>query len=201
MSKFVDGLDAKSEMTNRVLGENGAAAVAQIDPRVAMFFGLVRKADRAKVREIVRAVVQGFRDSRDVNVLADLVLLTFQLRDVRGGKAEKQLFHWVFLELYALFPGAALQLGERPLRPRRAAAGAQAGAAATATTATKAAAAATPCPATVDQAEVEVPAGWESDVADGREGCQCLLPLRKQHGPPGPKESPVGSRSLCSAHS
>lgn len=72
-----------------------------------------------------------------------------------------------------------MQLGERPLRYCCTTTSANAEARA-ATAATEAAASAASSPTAVDEADLEVPSGWASDLADGWEGCECLLPLQKR---------------------
>jgi hypothetical protein len=99
--------------TKRRRGENGAIELTVEgveDPRVALFVGLVRGASHERVRELVAGVVAAFERTGDAQFLVDLVLCAMQTRHCRGGKGEKQLFYWVFLELYRLYPKLALSL-------------------------------------------------------------------------------------------
>jgi len=85
-SAFVNAMDS------RVLGENGAAALSSTGkPLVDLFFSLVRGLNESNVDSLFKTALAAA--GNDANALADLVVLSFQTRDCRGGKGEKSLFY------------------------------------------------------------------------------------------------------------
>merc|ERR1711977_362437 len=77
-------------------------------PRVALFAALVRNCPNDRITALVDAVVK--ERSETVQNLVDLVVLTMQTRDCRGGKGERDLSQRLFWELLALWPDVALKL-------------------------------------------------------------------------------------------
>ena len=96
----------------RVTGENGAPAHSSTqDPRVDLFFKLVRGFDRAGIRAGCEAVAAQAAATGDASVLADVVVLAMQTRAARGvGKGEKDLFLEMFLWLTETFPRTSVAL-------------------------------------------------------------------------------------------
>ena len=88
---FFAAMDAKQPTHTR--GENAsleltAEGVGQ--PRVALFAALVRNCPNDRITALVDAVVK--ERCETVQNLVDLVVLTMQTRDCRGGKGERDLF-------------------------------------------------------------------------------------------------------------
>merc|ERR1711977_608489 len=77
-------------------------------PRVALFAALVRNCPNDRITALVDAVVK--ERCETVQNLVDLVVLTMQTRDCRGGKGERDLFQRLFWELLALWPDVAIKL-------------------------------------------------------------------------------------------
>jgi Mg-chelatase subunit ChlD len=99
-----------------VKGENGAPAHATTgDPRVDLFFALVRNIPDVRLKSLVSACFDDSSTSAHT-MASDLVILAFQTRDCRGGKGERDLFHLLFLEIAERFPETALNLV--PLIPK-----------------------------------------------------------------------------------
>ena len=74
---------------------------------VAAFSGLVRGCTQERTREFLvnietEAKLRGGQVHK--NSMATLIVLAFQLRNCRGGKGEKDLSRWLFMELYLRFP-------------------------------------------------------------------------------------------------
>ena len=74
---------------------------------VAAFSGLVRGCSQERTREFLvniekEAKARGGKVYQ--NAMATLIVLTFQLRDCRSGKGEKDLSRWLFMELFTRFP-------------------------------------------------------------------------------------------------
>ncbi len=74
---------------------------------VAAFSGLVRGCTQERTREfLVNIETEAKQRGGKVyqNAMATLMVMTFQLRNCRGGKGEKDLSRWLFMELYTKFP-------------------------------------------------------------------------------------------------
>ena len=74
---------------------------------VAAFSGLVRGCTEERTREFLENIeTEATRRGGKVhqNAMATLIVLAFQLRNCRGGKGEKDLSRWLFLQLYQRFP-------------------------------------------------------------------------------------------------
>jgi len=94
----------------RIRGENGAAAfVSTNDPRLDLFFALVRNLPTERLHGLITACLADSRVSAD-EMAADLIVMAFQTRDCRGGKGEKSLFVHMFLELATHFPATMFEL-------------------------------------------------------------------------------------------
>ena len=115
------GENGSVEWTMRGVGENLKGAFT------ALFAGSVRGITREQMVAFVRNVLdEGGRTSGTSGtshaptspihrVVSDLFVLCFHLRDCRGGKGEKDLSRWMFLELYDRYPKSARSL--LPLLP------------------------------------------------------------------------------------
>lgn len=107
LSGLVDAMDRLCSAGDYTVGENaevGFTAVGVKDPRVALFYKLVRNVTPETFRELFDAVASV------PAMLEDLFVLAFQTRDVRGGKGEKALFLRFILDLYQVNPRLTLTL-------------------------------------------------------------------------------------------
>lgn len=92
--------------TDKTLGENGSpefTAKGVEESRVALFFALVRHLSQERLKELMD-LVREQSNEENVDAIADLFLLTFQTRNCRGGKGEKDLFYKMIIELSMFFP-------------------------------------------------------------------------------------------------
>ncbi|CAK9249949.1 unnamed protein product [Sphagnum jensenii] len=113
MSSFINAMDtSNNSKTNpwTQRGENGTVeytAEGVGDTRVALSFALVRNIPTARINTLVEAVVNTSKslpiDDAAI-VAADLLILTFQTRDCRGGKGEKAIFDEMLLNMFQIFP-------------------------------------------------------------------------------------------------
>ena len=102
---FIDAMESMVE------GENGELAHASSgDPRVNLFFALVRNLPDDRLKTLTQAVFDGGADDDRTQFAADFVVLAFQTRNCRGGKGERSLFIKLFLEVVERFPETALEL-------------------------------------------------------------------------------------------
>lgn len=109
-TSFVDGMDARSRI---IYGENYAAEYTTEsagDPRVTGMFKLVRGIADNDLFNIVDKIVELYDDYDDIDALSDLFVITFQTRDVRGGKGEREIFRKLILILYGIYPNIVLSL-------------------------------------------------------------------------------------------
>mmetsp|Transcript_15086 Transcript_15086/g.36772 ORF Transcript_15086/g.36772 Transcript_15086/m.36772 type:complete len:673 (-) Transcript_15086:394-2412(-) len=113
MSAFIAAMDQRqraedSQAKHKSFGENGAAEYSREgvgDPRVSLFFKLVRGLSDDGLDELMTAVHAAHAESGDVHMLVDLCVMTFQTRATRGdGKGEKKLFLLMLLRLHRLYP-------------------------------------------------------------------------------------------------
>ena len=104
--------------STKVVGENGADEYSMYGlagenasevqgALVAIFAGMVRGTIRNRVIEFVEniektAINRGGKSLQ--NAMATLFVVAFQLRDCRGGKGEKELSRWLFMELFLKYP-------------------------------------------------------------------------------------------------
>jgi hypothetical protein len=114
MSEWVTMLRPASDEAMTQNGENGTAEFTSRgvgESRVALFFALVRDLPKDKLSTLLLECFQSIRDLCEggftadaMTMLADLFVLTFQTRDCRGGKGERNLFYCLLFELFQLFP-------------------------------------------------------------------------------------------------
>ena len=92
------------------IGENGLpqySAMGVGDPRVSLFFDLVRNLPSAKLENLVHKCIRQAEQSSDSLMLADMFVLAFQTRSCRnggGGKGERSLFFDFLLILFRTCP-------------------------------------------------------------------------------------------------
>ena len=104
-SPFVNAMD-KAQHHHFTHGENGSteySATGVQESRVSLFFALVRNLTKERLKQLVHLVLNDA--SKDTpEIIADLFLLTFQTRNCRGGKGERDLFYKLLLELITVYP-------------------------------------------------------------------------------------------------
>eukprot|EP01032_Pedospumella_encystans_P034287 gene34287-38751_t len=96
-----------------IAGENGMlehTAQSVGDGRVALFFALVRGLEKSRLDELMNACLGDEAESDIPTIVADLFVLSFQSRDCRGGKGERDLFYQMILHLYSKYPNTVLQV-------------------------------------------------------------------------------------------
>ena len=96
MSTFLNAMDTSAQ--NYTFTENGHLPFTSKGVNsdlLALYFKLVRGASEEQIIDLVSKV------NANPAFLENLIVLTFQTRDVRGGKGERQLFYILFLYLYS----------------------------------------------------------------------------------------------------
>jgi len=96
-----------------IRGENNALEYSEEgvgDSRVALFFALVRGCDADRIVQLMSKCLQGQSIEDQSSIAADLFVMTFQTRDCRGGKGERDLFYHMLLHLYRSFPNTVVRL-------------------------------------------------------------------------------------------
>jgi Mg-chelatase subunit ChlD len=116
-SPFIAAMDTAASTTpTKTRGENGAPEYTVDgvgDPRVALFFKLVRGLDSQELCTLADKVVKLHRKKGDVQPLVDLFVMAFQTRATRGdGKGEKALFAELMAYLLAQYPQTVEKLVE-----------------------------------------------------------------------------------------
>jgi hypothetical protein len=110
MSTFIEAMDKETEK-KFVLGENDCPALETTSELlVDFFFQLVRNLDKIKIISYIQKIKTEFDETKNVQLLIDLFVLTFQTRDIRNGKGERDLFYIMFLALQEHFPVEILLL-------------------------------------------------------------------------------------------
>lgn len=112
-SAFLQAMDSNPV---KIVGENGAAELSTTtDPRLDLFFALVRNLPEARLHELVKSCFAHSAVSTE-EMTVDMFLLAFQTRDCRGGKGERSLFQKLFFELASRYPQTAIEV--LPLIPK-----------------------------------------------------------------------------------
>lgn len=97
------------KITNLVGGENGSLALKEtVDPRVDLFFKLVRGLSDEEFRELFEKCLMNTTIPKQV-MMTDMLVMCFQTRNCRGGKGERDLFKIFFLSLYQELPEVCLK--------------------------------------------------------------------------------------------
>lgn len=107
---FVKTMD---KMNDIVYGENSSPEYdleAVGDLRVAFFFKLVRNITVDEIDKFIDLIVELSNKVNDRRVQVDLVVMTYQTRDIRGGKGERKIFYYMLIYLYNFFPKTILAL-------------------------------------------------------------------------------------------
>lgn len=112
VSAFVKAMDQHTNALNGLtLGENGmhehkTTSSAMVD----LFFKLVRNIPDDDLTTMYNDILRQAETNEDVYLLADLIVMMFQTRDVRGGKGEKLLFYKMLFELSKKYPTTTVAL-------------------------------------------------------------------------------------------
>ena len=94
MSSFTIAMD--NHANSFVQGENGCLAhLTTSESLLDLFFKIVR--GLTDIFSWVSKIIQEATLNNDPHLLANLFILTFQTRDIRGGKGERTLFYEMFL--------------------------------------------------------------------------------------------------------
>jgi hypothetical protein len=106
---FAAAMDAFAD--NRTTTEKGCPSYARTgDARVDAFFKLVRGLTREALEGHVDAMLQQAVAADDQEGLVDVFVLWASTRDIRGGKGERELAHWMLLSLAKHYPETVLEL-------------------------------------------------------------------------------------------
>jgi hypothetical protein len=110
MSTFISAMDKSSSDTSAKTktGVNGAPVYTSAgvgDSRVALMTRLVRSLDKATIQSLMDAVLA---EDASLERIRDLVILSFQTRDVRGGKGERDLAFAMWEYVLQRFPDLGL---------------------------------------------------------------------------------------------
>lgn len=89
-----------------VQGENGGAALKQVDPLLALDYSLLRGIQLDKLTEMYQEATAA---SSKANTI-DVILLAFHTRWVRGGKGERRIFVQLIVMLYKDHPDKIMQI-------------------------------------------------------------------------------------------
>ena len=110
MSTFLKAMDKETEK-KFVLGENDCPALESTSELlVDFFFQLVRGLDKTKIILYIQKIKNEYEETKNIQLFTDLFVLTFQTRDIRNGKGERDLFYTMFLALQEHFPVEILLL-------------------------------------------------------------------------------------------
>jgi uncharacterized protein (UPF0297 family) len=96
MSGFVNAMDTSAN--KHTFTEKGQLSFTKVglgDDLLALYFKLVRGADKKYICDSMQQI------AANPSNIENLIVLVFQTRDIRGGKGERELFYWMFLELYS----------------------------------------------------------------------------------------------------
>merc|ERR1712086_882261 len=96
---------------NRTTTENGCPSLRTAgDPRVDAFFKLVRGLSHESLEQHVDQILSHAQSHNDPEICVDAFVLWASTRDVRGGKGERQLAHWLLISLARRFPQTVVAL-------------------------------------------------------------------------------------------
>lgn len=106
MSSFVSAVQKEVKKTNnKIVNENGALLNKSTqDSRVDLFNKLVRGVTETNLNQYLEAVFTEADKTKDSDYLADLFVLLFHKRNVRGGEGEKLISYQLFLRIYEEYP-------------------------------------------------------------------------------------------------
>jgi len=103
---FVDAINRGPKTTTTTNGADSYTTTGVEDDRVALMFKLVRDLDPQTMVTLMDRIVE----HDNLHFLVDLFVMTFQTRDVRGGKGERDLFYNMYMWLAIRFPQESLKL-------------------------------------------------------------------------------------------
>jgi hypothetical protein len=105
---FVHAMNSAFQPTKK--GANGADVYTEEgvgDERVSLFTMLNRGLDEKYIHDSITNYVHRIPP---VDAICDLFVMAFQTRDIRGGKGERKLFHFMIKTLYSLYPEITLKM-------------------------------------------------------------------------------------------
>lgn len=111
-------MDAATSTSNdtKAIGENGApelTAQGVNDARVALFFALVRGISTDRLKTLMDPLLHStsqLSEEEQGLAVADAFVLAFQTRHCRGGKGEKDLFHFMIKILLMEYPKTVVEV-------------------------------------------------------------------------------------------
>ncbi len=122
-SSFINGMDDQFQTLNesgrKCLGENGTVQWTDEglgDQNLAIFNQSVRGMDQNTLEEMMNKIILKCDECEDCDpkilggMVADLIVLAFQIRNCRGGKGEKTIFIHMFSLLFKHYPTTMLSL-------------------------------------------------------------------------------------------
>ena len=108
-SSFINGMDDQFQTLNesgrKCLGENGTVQWTDEglgDQNLAIFNQSVRGMNQNTLEEMMNKIISKCDECKDCDpkilggMVADLIVLAFQIRNCRGGKGEKTIFYNMF---------------------------------------------------------------------------------------------------------
>ena len=108
MSSFAKAVES---VTNVTTTWNGAPVRATTNQPVLDFEQNIDRGTSVEtISSQIDSIIRYIKKEKDVQALHDLIVLCFHIRNVRGGKGEKNLSHQIFLRLYDDFPATMTQL-------------------------------------------------------------------------------------------
>ena len=109
MNPLYQSIDATFQRI--VPGENGMLEEKTTSSLLLdLFFKLVRNIPEEELMESYQSILTSASETGNEDLLIDLVVMTFQTRDVRGGKGEKKIFYTMIIELFKMYPDTVIML-------------------------------------------------------------------------------------------
>ena len=111
MSGFISGVMKYIQTDNKMSGENGDVKLKTTSNLLVDLFDMLVRNET--YGNILNKVEEMLKDSNNIKqTIINLIILTFQTRDCRGGKGEKQLFYNLLYILYKKYPAIILEVIE-----------------------------------------------------------------------------------------
>jgi len=103
---FATAFQKEAEKTeNKIVNENGALLnESTLDARVDLFNKTVRNISEENLKMYLDKVFDEAEKRKDPDYLADLFVMMFHKRNVRGGEGEKLISYQLFLSIYEKYP-------------------------------------------------------------------------------------------------
>ena len=114
---FVQGMDAMYSMNGKQSGENGMMEWTDEglgDQTLVIFNQSVRGMSHERLESMISKAFTKCNECTDPKIIgqmvADIIVLAFQIRNCRGGKGEKAIFHNMFKILFIHYPDTMVSL-------------------------------------------------------------------------------------------